>query len=62
MSFFDWKTDESTGMISPYIAVYFGLTALCTGATFWRWKTWTDQGDLDIEEVLEDLEKGSILS
>lgn len=68
MSFFRWIPDGSTDIVSPWIAVYFGLTAVITGATFWRWKTWKIKDAHGIEEFIDgvndqgDVEKGSLYS
>lgn len=68
MSFFRWIPDDSANMVSPWIAIYFGLTAIITAATFWRWKTWNEnysQGLNDfIAETIDrnDVEKRSVFS
>lgn len=65
MSFFKWTTDDSTQMISPWIAIYFALTILVTGATIWRWRTWTKKEDQETINFVEEelgIEKTSISS
>ncbi|KAK9780387.1 hypothetical protein SCAR479_02502 [Seiridium cardinale] len=65
MSFFRWIPDDSAEIMSPWIAVYFGLTAIITGVTIWRWKTWKAKDDQGIEDFISqvidrnDVEKGS---
>jgi hypothetical protein len=65
MSFFRWLPDDSPQMVSPYVAVYFGLTAVITGITIlgWRWnnkRSQRNQGPLFSYGVInpEDLEQG----
>lgn len=68
MSFFRWIPDDSADMVSPWIAIYFGLTAIITGATLWRWKTWKAKDSQGLEEFIaqvidrEDVEKGTTYS
>jgi hypothetical protein len=68
MSFFRWIPDDSAEMVSPWIAVYFGLTAIITAGTFWRWKTWKAKDAQGLEEFIAevidrgDIEKGSVYS
>jgi len=40
MGFFNWEPGDDR-MISPWIALYLGLTVLLTTLTLWRWKRWT---------------------
>lgn len=58
MSFFQWIPDNSAEVVSPWIAVYFGLTIIITAATIWKWKTWTAKDFQDID-ISQDVEKGS---
>ncbi|KAI0376811.1 hypothetical protein F5Y04DRAFT_265548 [Hypomontagnella monticulosa] len=69
MSFFRWIPDNSADVVSPWLAIYFGLTAIITGATFWCWKTWKGEGIKKFVSEMDgdtwdtgDVEKGSMYS
>ncbi len=49
MGFFNWIPEESSQMVSPWVAVYFGITIFTTIATVWRFKEWAKKQDLDAE-------------
>lgn len=62
MSFFQWIPDDSTQVISPWVCVYIGLTAIVTGVIAFIWWRRT-KNQVDLGEFLEyigidDLEKG----
>ncbi|KAF3016125.1 hypothetical protein E8E14_005129 [Neopestalotiopsis sp. 37M] len=65
MSFFRWLPDDSPQMVSPYVAIYFGLTVVITAMTvfFWRWSN-KKANDPLLEKVVngvidpDDLERG----
>lgn len=40
MTFFNWIPEESNEMISPWVAIYFGVTIVSTVATLWRFQEW----------------------
>ncbi|KAF7534862.1 hypothetical protein G7054_g5880 [Neopestalotiopsis clavispora] len=62
MSFFQWIPDDSSQVISPWVCVYVGLTAIITGViAFIWWRRTKDQPDLGefLEYIgVDDLEKG----
>ncbi|KAF7534858.1 hypothetical protein G7054_g5877 [Neopestalotiopsis clavispora] len=67
MSFFRWIPDDSPQMVSPYVSVYFGLTAIITAMTVYFWHLRDkknrnkDDPELDLlfgEIDRNDLEKG----
>ncbi|KAM0817905.1 hypothetical protein AB5N19_03712 [Seiridium cardinale] len=65
MSFFQWIPDDSAQVVSPWIAIYFALTAIITGGTLWRWKKWKteDEGNSKAEVIHpKDMEDGLTLS
>ncbi|KAK6216304.1 NRPS protein [Pestalotiopsis sp. IQ-011] len=65
MSFFRWIPDDSPEMISPYVAIYFGLTLIITAVTvrFWVWRSKGKDGndekikrlDARIATILQDM-------
>ncbi|KAI4598516.1 hypothetical protein KJ359_002927 [Pestalotiopsis sp. 9143b] len=66
MGFFQWIPDNSPQMISPWVAVYLGLTLVITvGMVFFWWRRTKNDSDLnsDLEDLLEyfridNMEKG----
>lgn len=48
MSFFKFDPSEGTPMISPWIALYFGLTVAFTGFTFVSWNQYKKRVDKPI--------------
>ncbi|KAI0162276.1 hypothetical protein GGR57DRAFT_517627 [Xylariaceae sp. FL1272] len=40
MTFFNWIPQDSDQLISPWIAMYFGLTFLATGTIVWQFQSW----------------------
>jgi hypothetical protein len=64
MSFFQWIPNDSNQTVSPWIAVYFGLTTLVTVSIYWLWRKWEKEDTLNIEDFVDqvidsDVEKGS---
>jgi hypothetical protein len=53
MSFFNWIPSESDAVISPWIAVYCGLTLIFTGGTYWWWRV-----KMEDEKTTDRLVKG----
>lgn len=66
MGFFQWIPDNSPQVISPWVAVYLGLTLVITaGMVFFWWRRTKNDSDLnsDLAELLEyfridNMEKG----
>ncbi|KAI0009020.1 hypothetical protein F4779DRAFT_405981 [Xylariaceae sp. FL0662B] len=50
MSFFNWTPADSSQRISPWIAVYVGITVVMTGGIFLGWRTWSDKVDNSAKE------------
>ncbi|KAI1344248.1 hypothetical protein F5Y15DRAFT_365948 [Xylariaceae sp. FL0016] len=62
MTFFNWTSDESNQVISPWVAVYFATAIVFTGITVWRFKKWCREADQDAEDYIYkelDSEPGS---
>ncbi|KAI0193110.1 hypothetical protein F4808DRAFT_453344 [Astrocystis sublimbata] len=49
MTFFNWIPDNSDQVVSPWVAIYFGFTALSTAATVWRFHAWAKRRDAEAE-------------
>jgi hypothetical protein len=57
MGFFNWIPDRSNNVVSPWIAVYGGLTLILTGGTIWRWRKWNaDQAKNSEERISKALD------
>ncbi|KAI1076088.1 hypothetical protein F5B20DRAFT_557464 [Whalleya microplaca] len=41
MSFFNWMPSDSDQKISPWIAVYWGITVILTASIIFGWRKWT---------------------
>ncbi|KAI0542766.1 hypothetical protein GGR58DRAFT_496876 [Xylaria digitata] len=52
MGFFHWIPDESTQMISPWVAVYFGITLLATIGTLLSFRYWAKKRDEDASHAI----------
>ncbi|KAI1755864.1 hypothetical protein F4782DRAFT_487414 [Xylaria castorea] len=63
MGFFNWIPNESNQIISPWVALYFGVTIFTTVATVWRFREWAKKQDDDALAVYAQLdnEPGSIV-
>lgn len=49
MTFFNWTPSESDQILSPWVALYFGLTIITTVFTIWFWKGRSKHEDWDEE-------------
>ncbi|KAI0440023.1 hypothetical protein F4803DRAFT_493850 [Xylaria telfairii] len=45
--FFNWIPNDSHQVISPWAALYFGITILTTTATLWHFCQWAKMQDRD---------------
>ncbi|KAI0521587.1 hypothetical protein F5B22DRAFT_544144 [Xylaria bambusicola] len=51
MGFFNWIPDESSQVVSPYIAIWMGITLLSTVVTVWRFKEFAKKYSFDATQV-----------
>ncbi|KAJ2993606.1 hypothetical protein NUW58_g1787 [Xylaria curta] len=49
MTFFNWIPNDSDQVVSPWVVVYFGFTAVSTAGTLWRFHTWAKRRDAEAE-------------
>lgn len=49
MTFFNWTPQDSNQLVSPWVAVYFGFTAISTAGTVWRFHAWAKKRDAEAE-------------
>ncbi|KAI1263404.1 hypothetical protein F5Y18DRAFT_438105 [Xylariaceae sp. FL1019] len=54
MTFFNWIPQDSNQIVSPWIAMYFGLTFLATGTIVWQFQSWAkSQKKSVVEKIFE---------
>ncbi|KAK5626829.1 hypothetical protein RRF57_002544 [Xylaria bambusicola] len=51
MGFFNWIPDESNQVVSPYIAIWMGVTLFSTVVTVWRFKEFAKKYSFDATKV-----------
>ena len=56
MGFFHWIPDESDQVVSPYIAIWMGITIFSTVATWWRFKEFAKQHKFDATHIYAQLD------
>lgn len=49
MTFFNWTPSGSDQILSPWVALYFGLTIITTAFTVWFWRGRSNREDWDVE-------------
>ncbi|KAI1329155.1 hypothetical protein F5Y16DRAFT_366872 [Xylariaceae sp. FL0255] len=46
-TFFNWIPQDSNQVVSPYVGIYFGFTAVSTVGTVWSFRKWAKKRDTD---------------